>query len=140
MKRSSSLRLIDLPSQGACFSSTAITTSLRLAGGCRPVRLLRLHSPCRPLHRFDDVLIARAPADVARQRPADLLLGWARVLGEQRSAGEHHAGRTEAALQSVLLFEPLLDRVERAAAAEPFHRCDLASVGLYGEHRAGLDR
>src|SRR5689334_1459823 len=119
MKRSSSLRLTDRPSHGACFSSTAISTSLRLAGACRPVRLLRLHSLCRPLHRLDDVLIAGAPADVARQRPADLLLRWVRVLGQQCGACEHHAGRAKAALQSVFLLEPDLDGVEFAAAAEP---------------------
>src|SRR5579875_3739181 len=124
MKRSSSLRLIDRPSQGACCSSTAISASSgcwvagALAGGAVAGGLAaRLHLLGRPLHGLDDVLIAGAATDVARQRPPDLRLRGVGVLLEQRLRDEHHRRRAEAALEPVLLLEALLEGVQLAAHA-----------------------
>jgi len=63
-----------------------------------------------------------------------------RVLREQRVRGHQHAGRTEAALQAMLLPEALLQRVQRAARREALDRGDPRAVGLDREHRAALDR
>src|SRR2546426_121595 len=66
--------------------------SLRLASGGRgPARRTPCGWPCllpghvfgRPLDRLDDVVIAGAPAEVAFQLVADLLLGGARIALEE---------------------------------------------------------
>src|SRR6478735_4133544 len=54
-----------------------------------------------PLDGVDDVLVARAPAEVAGQRGADLLLVGLRVALEQLGGGDQHPGRAEAALEAV---------------------------------------
>src|SRR5258705_3127969 len=89
---------------------------------------------------LDDVHVARAPAEVAGDGPADLVLGRRRVLLEKRVAGHQHAGRAVAALQPVLGHEALLQRVELPVLLQPLHGHDLAPVGLDGEHGARLDR
>ena len=71
----------------------------------------------------DDVLVARAAADLAGDRDPDLVVGRVRVRVEQRAGGEHHARRAEAALQAVLLDEALLHRVELAVALRGPRRC-----------------
>src|SRR6188768_3757159 len=97
MKRSSSTRLTLLPSQP--FSSVALIASTfpgapeRSEGTNQPrgkcgafcadssCRLPLLAS--RPLDGLDDVHVARAAADLPRDRPADLLLRRVGVLGKQ---------------------------------------------------------
>ena len=107
---------------------------------CGHYELLLCQRGGRVLHGLHDVLVSGAAADVPRERPADLLLGGARVLGEQRHRGQHHPRRAEAALEPVLLVEPRLDRVELRALGEPLDRGDLAAVRLHREHRARLRR
>src|SRR5918912_87422 len=134
MKRSSSSRLTLLPSHRCSRCSTAMPTSL----GCwRP---LGLQLACRPLHGLDDVLIAGAAADVARERPADLLLAWIRLLLEQGRRNQHHPRRAEAALEAVLLLEALLHGMQRAVAHEALDRGQRAAVGLHRHEGEGLDR
>src|SRR5215212_630497 len=94
---------------------------------------------CR-LDRFDNIDIARATAKVPRDGPADLELARAWIRLEQRDAGEHHPGGTEAALEAVLIPERLLDRVKGAVLFEAFDGADLAAVDLDGEDGTGLDR
>src|SRR5215472_18532543 len=97
MNRLSSTRLRLDPSPPILISSSGCDTS------GLPSELLG-----RPQHRLDDVLVAGAPAEVAGQRPADLLFGRIRVAVEQGLGREHHARRAEPALQPVLLLEALL--------------------------------
>ena len=68
--------------------------------------------PGRGDHRADDVVVARAPAEVALQPLTDLPLGRRRVLGEQADRRHHHARRAEAALQAVLGAERGRDGVQ----------------------------
>src|SRR5262245_60112986 len=126
MNRLSSTRFRLAPSPPILISSRACVTS-------RPLKLLG-----RPEHRLDDVLVPGAPAEVAGQGPADLLLGGVRIPLEQGFRGEHHARRAEAALQAVLVLEPLLYGVQLARPAESLHGGDLVAIGLNGEHRAAL--
>ena len=49
----------------------------------------------------DDVLVARAAAEVAADRPADLRLGRVGVAREQVLGGEQHSRQAEAALEGV---------------------------------------
>src|SRR5690242_2758152 len=134
MKRLSSTRLRLAPSPPIFISSSACDTFRLLAA--------RLGSELgrRPQHRFDDVLVTGAAAEVAGQRPAHVLLGWVGVLVEQRLGGQYHARGAEPALQPVLLPEALLQRVQLAGGGQALHGADLAPVDLDGQHRAGLDR
>src|SRR4051812_34153476 len=92
------------------------------------------------LHGLDDVVVPGAAAQVSGDRLADLELARVLVPLEERAAGDHHAGRAEAALQRVLLGEAFLDRMELAALLQALDGRDLAAVGLHREHGAGFDR
>src|ERR1041384_5300962 len=92
------------------------------------------------LDGFDDLVVAGAAAQVARDAVADLGLARLRVAGEQRARRHQHAGRAEPALQAVLLPEALLQRVQRAAGGEALDGLDRRPVGLDREHGAALDR
>src|ERR1700746_1670906 len=83
------------------------------------------------LHRFDNVLIAGAAAQIAGDTPADLLVSRISVLLQQGISREQHSRSAEAALQSVLLLESLLQRMELAILHETFHREQLAAICLH---------
>src|SRR3954454_4821014 len=155
MNRSSSTRLTLLPSQP--FSSVALIASAfpvlapeRSEGTSQPrgkCGAFCADSSCglpllsrRPLDGLDDVHVAGAAADLAGDRPADLLFRRVRVLREERARRQHHPGRAEPALEAVLLLEPLLERVQAAGGSEALDGRDLAAVRLDGEVGAGLDR
>src|SRR3990170_5839455 len=89
---------------------------------------------------FHDVLVARAAAQVARDRDPDLFLRRVPVLPEELVGRQDHAGRAETALEPVVVLEGLLNRVHASVGREAFNRHNLRAVGLDGEHRAGLDR
>ena len=94
----------------------------------------------RPANRGDDVLVAGAAADRARDRGADLILARVGVLVQQRARGHQHPRRAEAAMERVQLVEPLLDRVEPAVVLERFDGADLVALAHRGERRARLHR
>src|SRR6476619_7915947 len=94
--------------------------------------------PGRPLHRTHDRGVAGAPADLAGDGLADLVLGRVGIAVEQRASGDHHAGRAEPALQSVTLHEPLLDGVEPAVNFETLDCADAVTGRHSSEHRAGM--
>src|SRR3954449_3203589 len=100
MKRGSSLRFRRPKPMGR--SSAMAMCRLLVLGG--------------PADRRDDVLVARAAADAAGDRGADLVLGRVRIRVQQPAPGHQHAGGAEAALQRVLLVEALLHRIELAVA------------------------
>ena len=93
-----------------------------------------------PADRPDDVLVAGAPADLARDHLADLGFGRIRMVVKQPARGHQHAGRAETALQAVALDEPLLHRVKLAVLLQALDRPDRTAVGHGGEYRARLDR
>src|SRR5437899_580387 len=92
----------------------------------------------RVLHGLDDVDVAGAPAEVARDRVADFVVLGVPALLEEGVAGQHHPRRAEATLQAVLLHEAFLDGMELAVLLQPFDGGDVAAVGLHGQHRARL--
>ena len=123
ISRGSSLRLIAWPTQGGGGSVDGAHDGF---GGGQ--------------HRLDDVVVAGAAAEVARERLADLLLGRRRVALQQVGRSHDHARRAVAALQPVVLPERLLERMQRALLAHSLDRLDLGAVRLDGEQRARLDR
>src|SRR5712691_5376867 len=106
MKRGSSLRRTEWPKPWI--------TGAAGASGMGVTQLLRTHRGLaaqlrRPvLNGFDDVDVASAAAQIARDTPTDFCLGRVGVCGEQGLRAEEHARRAEPALQAVLLEETFL--------------------------------
>src|SRR5215831_3388526 len=100
MKRGSSLRFIECP----------MPPTSGLVLGCMACLLTQPLG--RVLDCLDDVHVARAATEVSGDGFPDLRFTRRFVSGEERAAGHHHPGGAVAALQTVLLPEPLLDRVE----------------------------
>src|SRR5215216_1229625 len=119
MKRGSSLRL-SRPNPTGRSSTLAMDLQLPLEV-LRHRRLLMLGGPA---DRLDDVRVARAAADLARDRLADLVVARVRIGVQQRAGGHDHARRAEAALEAVLLHEALLRGVELAVALHVLDRAD----------------
>src|ERR1700751_1619127 len=110
MRRGSSRRWILAPMTWVTAMSVASRGDARLLGGRGAHRL------GSRLDGLDDVHVARAAAEVALQTPANLVFGRVGVLLEQVRRGDDEAGRAVAALQSVLVPEGLLDRMQLIAA------------------------
>src|ERR1700722_14950918 len=134
MKRSSSTRLRLDPRPPILISSRARDSSAVVVTLCLRPELLG-----RPEHRFHDVLVAGAAAQVAGQRPPHVFLRRIGVAVEQVLGGHHHARRAEPPLEAGLLPEPLLDRVQLARRGQALHGGDLPAVALHRQHGAGLD-
>ena len=99
------------------------------------------HQRRRLANRGDDVVVARAAADVALDRVADLFVARVGVAGEEVGCGHDHAGCAEPALEAVLLPESLLEWVKASVRSlETLDRRHARPVGLDREHRAALDR
>ena len=116
-------------------------TSDRLA--CVPCRgVLALRKPLGgELDGLDDLAVAGAAADIARDRLDDVLAGRASGVLQQRMRGQDHAGRAIAALQAVGFAERILEHAEFARRRrEAFDGRDLVAVGLHREHQAGPHR
>src|ERR1044071_7263880 len=99
ISRGSSLRRMRLPTSVSCLMVV--------------VAILRSCLGGRGFHGFHDVLIAGASAEIAFQSVADFGFGGVGVAVEQLLGGHDHAGRAEAALQSVVVPERLLHGVQR---------------------------
>src|SRR6516225_10585341 len=79
---------------------------------------------------IDDALVARASADVAGQRLADLLLVGVRVIAEERGRLHDEPRRAETALEAVRIPHGLLQGAQPAVRGQPFDRRNLAARGL----------
>src|SRR5437588_3968168 len=90
-------------------------------------------------HRFDDVLVTRASAEIAFELGANRFLVRVRMPLYQIDRGEHHPRRAEAALQAVALLERRLHRMHLAVACESFDSRHFGRLRLNGENRARLD-
>src|SRR4029077_7323766 len=93
----------------------------------------------RVLDRLDDVHVAGAAADVAADRPADLVVRRVGIVLDQGGADEHHPRGAETALQAVLLVKADLHRREAGGCCQSFHGGDAATVRLHRELGARLD-
>src|SRR3954452_6954532 len=97
MKRLSSRRRRLWPIGPLATLSTSFMLPMLCAPSGRSGRLARLAE----LDRLDDVVVARAAADIAVERFADLLLARLRVVGQELHRRHHHPRRAEPALQAV---------------------------------------
>jgi hypothetical protein len=97
------------------------------------------HLACGVLNRFHNILIARAAAQIAGDSPTNVALGWLGILLQECVRRHQHAGSTEPALQTMLLFEAFLQRVKLPFLEESLDRKKVRSIRLDGKHRARLD-
>src|ERR1700739_2097318 len=133
MNRRSSLRLIGCPNppiSGDVLASI-LNSSRSLCLGCRCAHFLG-----GILHGFHDVLVAGATTEVSRNSPANVFLGRMRFFLEQGTGRHDHARRAEPALEPVLFFESLLQRMQRAGVTNALDRSQFAAVGLNIKQRA----
>src|SRR5262249_8964339 len=89
-------------------------------------------------HGADDLVIARAAAEIARQPVTHLVLAWLGVLLQQRLGGDDEAGRADAALQRRVFKELLLKRMQPLRRRDPFNGRQLATLDFDGEHEARI--
>src|SRR6185437_14688969 len=90
-------------------------------------------------HRLDDVVIAGAAAEVAREPLAHRGLVEASVGALHEVDGaDDHAWRAEAALQGVMRLEGRLHRMQVPRRAQALDGGDAGVLRLAGEHRARL--
>src|ERR1044071_5614613 len=114
MKRGSSRRLTLAPSSFAVAMAAPLLPR-QLLGGV--------------LDGFHDVVIPRAPAEIAFELVPDLLLGGLGVALDHLRGGHDHARGAEAALQPVLFPEAVLDGMELAVRGHAFDGLDLRALG-----------
>jgi hypothetical protein len=91
------------------------------------------------LDRFDDILIACTPAQVAFQAMSYFLLGWVWIVLEKIHDRDDHAGRAESTLKTVFLPEGILHRMQIAIGGQAFNGGDTTSIGLHRQDCAGFD-
>src|SRR5882757_196012 len=104
-------------------------------------RLRNLHATGGVEHRLDDIMVASAAADIALQLMADGgLVEFAAVAVDDVDRRHDHARRAIAALQSVIVAERRLHRVQFVALRDTLDGGDAGAVGLPDQHRTGLDR
>src|SRR5262249_21747388 len=96
----------------------------------------RAHGGSGVFHRAHDLVVARAPAEIAGQPVADLGVARVRVALQQRAAGHEEAGGADPALQRRVLEELLLQRVQRLAPGHALDGLDPAAVHLAAQHEA----
>ncbi len=93
------------------------------------------------LARADDRGISRAAAEVALQGLFDCRLAWIGIAHPQPIEAHHEAGRTEAALRTVVVHHGLLHRMQIAIlAAQVLHRHHMGTVQAADKTDAGGDR
>src|SRR5262245_12375580 len=92
------------------------------------------------LHGLEDLEVARAPAEVAREALADLVARRGRRVVEQGLRRAEEPRRAVAALGGVQIRERLLERVRSRRPREPLDRRDLAPLALEAEEQAREDR
>src|SRR5690606_35434552 len=107
-----------------------------------PFRAPRLCAHCAGACHYclDDVVVARAAADVAFEPVPHLFLGRLPVAHAQLDRTHDHARRAEAALEPLVLAKRLLHRMQLVAFGEPLDGGDVLTFGLDRQHSAGLGR
>src|SRR5688572_16260675 len=92
-------------------------------------------------YRLDDVVISGASADVAFEFvPHRRLVESLRMAGDHVGRRHDHAGRAETALQTMMLPERRLHRMQFRAVGKSFDCKDIRAGSLCGKHCAGLHR
>src|SRR2546423_15699159 len=84
------------------------------------------------------MLIAGAPAEISFQAVTNFFTRRMRIAIDDLRRGHDHSGRAIAALQSMLLPEAFLHRMQFAIRSQTFDGRDIRAVCLDRKHRARL--
>src|SRR5581483_10497756 len=138
MKRKSSLRRTAAPIPVTLMAVSSLKIRFRLF---RSLSHSAFHRARAGVDSLDDVVIAGAAAKIAVEFvPDGFLVEVVALAVHHVDRGHDHAGRAIAALQSVVLTERRLHRVQFVASGEPFDGRHLRAFHLPGESGAGLAR
>src|SRR5262249_43803653 len=89
---------------------------------------------------FEDLLIAGAATQIARERVLDLIARRLRMLVEQRLRRDEEPGRAIAALGGAEVCERFLQRMQPPIARQPFDRRHAAASAVGAEDEARQHR
>ena len=106
----------------------------RLRGGLLP------DEPAGKLDGLDDLLVARAAAEITRQGLLDGLHIGIGIRIQQGLGGHDHPRRTETALDGAGQDESLLDEVRILRCAQPLDADDIGTFQFHHLGEAGTDR
>src|SRR5665647_75647 len=117
------------------MSSAKKVTARALFGSLRH----RSHGFRPGVNGLDDVMVARAAADIAFELFTDRLVVEVVALAAHDIDGGHdHAGRAEAALQTVMFAECRLHRMQLGAGGQALDGGDVRAVEAQRERGAGF--
>lgn len=85
------------------------------------------------------MLIAGATAEIALEAFPNLGIGGVGTIGQKLLHSHDHSGSTEPALQSMLIPESLLNRIELVAGCQSLDGSDVVSISLHRKHGARFD-
>src|SRR5207237_622127 len=114
------------------YSPILLTGTNRLGSACT-------HLLSSILDSSHDVLIACAAADIALESLTNLFFCWIGIIFEQLIRGHNHTWRAEAALQTMLLPEALLNWVQTSLRCKPLNGCHFTTICLHCQYRTGFD-
>src|ERR1035437_7118791 len=97
---------------------------------------LRANSRSRIEHRFHNLVITGASAQVPGQRVANVVLGRFRIAIEQRLRRNQESGRADAALQGRVLEKLVLQNAKHAVGGESLDGRDVLALSFDAEHQA----
>ena len=92
------------------------------------------------LDGFDDVLVARATAQVAAHAVANFVFAGVGVFVQKAVGAHQHARGAKAALQTVLFVKAFLHRMQHTFVGQAFDGEDFGAVALNGQMCAGFNR
>src|SRR6266481_9359128 len=84
-------------------------------------------------HGFQNLVIARAAAEVAGHPFFDLILGWFGVFVEERFSSHNLTGCTDPALEPAVFNESLLQWMKLTILCEPFDGFDILALASDGK-------
>jgi hypothetical protein len=87
---------------------------------------------------FNDLHIPRAPAEIAGDGHADVVFGRRRVVIKEIFRAQESPGRTEAAMDGVMIKERFLQRTEPIPVRKSLHRRDPPPVYLRRQNEARI--
>src|SRR5437868_2712709 len=90
-------------------------------------------------YRADNLVVSRAPAEIAGKPITDLGLTRIGVLFQKRTCGDEKPRRADAALEGGVLKELALQGMQIAVGRHPFNGLDPPPLRLWAEHKAGAD-
>jgi hypothetical protein len=91
------------------------------------------------LDRLNNLNIARAAAEIPRNRDADIMFSRVWIVVQQIPCTQEHTRSAEAAMDGIVIQEGFLERGEFLAGGKSFHCGNSAAFDLRCQDEAGID-